>query len=309
MLIMFRIWRGVINKIEHLGLNTKLIYLLFNQYNNAVSTYLKRIFSDLIKKYVQEDVEKNTVPMTATENIWIMWWQGNEKAPLLIKKCIESIQKHAKENNVIIISEENYQNYVRIPDWFMEKVESGIIPFVKLSDVIRCALIANYGGVWMDATIFATRDFGNLLDGKDYYTAHNSKSSNVIDVSRNQWTGFLIGGHKGDPVFKFARDFHLAYFRKYNRVIDYLLLDYILHIADDARIGNFHESLQVMPYTQTDLYMLVNELSQPVSTETTKKINASDTFLFKLSWKQEYLESVNNVPTYWQMMKNDKNIL
>ncbi len=37
--------------------------------------------------------------------IWICWWQGIDQAPSIVKKCVDSIRKHAGNHKVIIITD------------------------------------------------------------------------------------------------------------------------------------------------------------------------------------------------------------
>ena len=89
-------------------------------------------------------------------NIWIFWWQGYDTAPLLVKKCIDSIIKNAGNHPVILITKENWKNYADIPDYIIEKVEKGIITLTHFSDILRMSLVSEHGGLWLDATIFVS---------------------------------------------------------------------------------------------------------------------------------------------------------
>lgn len=36
-----------------------------------------------------------------TEYIWTMWWQGEENAPVLVKKCIDSMWEKSNGGKVV----------------------------------------------------------------------------------------------------------------------------------------------------------------------------------------------------------------
>ena len=42
--------------------------------------------------------------------------------PFICKKCMESIRKHAGKHPVIMITFDNYQEYVTVPSYILEKV-------------------------------------------------------------------------------------------------------------------------------------------------------------------------------------------
>ena len=47
--------------------------------------------------------------------IWICWWQGIEHAPEIVKVCVDSIKRNNNKYEVIIITDENYKNYITFP--------------------------------------------------------------------------------------------------------------------------------------------------------------------------------------------------
>ncbi len=118
--------------------------------------YFKKTFGDFLKKYDFDRplLESN---LCIRDCIWICWWQGLDKAPELVKKCVESIQKNAGDHEVIIITEDNYKEYVNIPKWVEDKKNAGIISRTHYSDILRLSLLAEHGGMWLDATFFCVK--------------------------------------------------------------------------------------------------------------------------------------------------------
>ena len=41
--------------------------------------------------------EKENIDNSYSKTIWWLWFQGKEQAPLIVKKCYESISKYSKE--------------------------------------------------------------------------------------------------------------------------------------------------------------------------------------------------------------------
>lgn len=94
--------------------------------------------------------------------IWICWWQGLENAPDIVKKCVESIRIHAGNHKIVIITDENYKEFVAFPTWLEEKYKRGIITKTHLSDLLRISLLARYGGIWLDSTFSAREIFSRI---------------------------------------------------------------------------------------------------------------------------------------------------
>lgn len=85
--------------------------------------------------------------------IWTMWWQGEENAPMLVKRCIRSMRQNSNGANVIVITKDNFKDYVNVPKFILDRVMKEIT-LTHLSDIIRFELINNYGGIWIDSTVY-----------------------------------------------------------------------------------------------------------------------------------------------------------
>lgn len=55
---------------------------------------------------------------------WVFWWQGIEEAPELVKACIKSQRRNIPSMvRQIVITKDNYKEYISVPDCVMDKVE------------------------------------------------------------------------------------------------------------------------------------------------------------------------------------------
>lgn len=59
---------------------------------------------------------------------------------------IESIRRNAKNNQVSLITDANYMEYVHIPSWVEQK---RIISKTHFADLLRLSLLAEHGGIWL----------------------------------------------------------------------------------------------------------------------------------------------------------------
>ena len=123
--------------------------------HETVLKYLEGRFGDYYASY---DYGAPLAPLDpALEGkIWMCWWQGEENAPEIVRACIDSVRRNAGGHEVVVITDENLSDYVDIPEWVLEKVRAGIMSRTHLSDLLRFALLAEYGGMWLDATFFCT---------------------------------------------------------------------------------------------------------------------------------------------------------
>jgi hypothetical protein len=66
------------------------------------------------------------------------------------------MRKFSNDYEVVVITEENIADFVAFPTHIWNKYKAGIIPVAQFTDLLRTLLLINYGGVWLDATVFLT---------------------------------------------------------------------------------------------------------------------------------------------------------
>ena len=68
------------------------VYNIVQKKHKFVLGYLKQDFQNIIDKYKTETIS-TAIQIPQKKYIWVMWWQGEENAPDLVKMCINSINK------------------------------------------------------------------------------------------------------------------------------------------------------------------------------------------------------------------------
>ena len=76
---------------------------------------------DTFAKYVDsvndDEIAEDTQICASEKNrIWQCWWQGEESAPPIVRKCFESVRRYAENCEIVIITKTNYSEYISIPD-------------------------------------------------------------------------------------------------------------------------------------------------------------------------------------------------
>ena len=73
------------------------------------------------------------------------WFQGMEHAPKMVQYCFESLKSNLRDKRIILITEDNYKEYVQFPTYILEKYEKGCFSKTHLSDLLRLELLIKYG--------------------------------------------------------------------------------------------------------------------------------------------------------------------
>ena len=254
----------------------------FKKYNNVISNKVKSIYID--KAYTNEKIEVQEDNIKKyKDKVWVLWWQGMENAPELIKICMSNKKKYIKDREIIILTKDNLKKYVQLPEYLLEKFKCGGGSIQHLSDIIRIYLIYYYGGVWMDATIFMNKDLDSEIFDYDFYTIKRKKLDERF-ISEYRWTSFFLVSKPQNILFKYLLNMQYAYWKRYNIVIDYLLLDYFIDYLynNHTEIKNMIDSVPINNIHVDDLLPIRNDIYEK---NKLKKIQES-TYLYKLNWKE-----------------------
>lgn len=115
--------------------------------------------------------------------IWQIWLQGADKAPELVTKCLDSVDKYRADRTIHILDENNYGDYVNLPSHCIEKYKQGIIPKAHFTDILRIFLLMRYGGTWIDATVLLTDTIPDIIIDQPYFAhskPHKSPQSALL---------------------------------------------------------------------------------------------------------------------------------
>lgn len=190
----------------------------------------------LTKKYRYVfNSEKSSIKRLSTppENpVWIAWFDGVDKAPDVVKKCYASALKNLDKFSVILITKENLEDYIQLPDFIVEKYKNGIISQTHFSDILRLELLATYGGTWIDSTIyFSNNVFPESWFYSDIFFFQNlkpGKNGDAIPVS--SWFIHSIPEHE---IIMNTREMLFEYWKNTDYLLDYFIMHQFLRISQE----------------------------------------------------------------------------
>ena len=288
-------WK-TLNKL--IGKNSKcekLAWKIHDINNDRIENYLKCVCPETYSKLKNgeyDDVDKIIVPDETLQNnvIWTMWWQGEENAPEIVKMCVNSMRKHSNGHKVIVLDGDNYKNYVKFPEVIEQRFAEGkadtmdlrkiTLDQTKISDIVRTYLIYNYGGIWVDATIFFSADIDDELFKAKWVTLGQDDE---WYIGRGRWSTFFMGGVAGLGFSKLNYDMHIEYWKNKNYYVNYLMTDHMFDLACKER-----DSLEKL----VDGNLCKYRKCLTVSRRRTEKVDEKEAAAFfenqifhKLSWR------------------------
>lgn len=265
--------------------------------------YFEKMFDEYLENYEYNKVFSND-DSEFCNRIWICWWQGLDNAPELVKRCIDSIQKNSGKYQVTILTDKNYKEFVDIPEWIEEKRKAGIITPTNYSDLLRLSLLAKHGGMWLDSTFFCASP---RIEEYFNYPLWSIKRPDYLhcSVASGYFAGYSLKCDSNNRwIFEVVRDFFLNYWKNNDTLIDYLLVDYMIVLAQrhDKQIAEaFKEIIPNNPCCD-ELFKILGEPYDDSIWQELKK----DTALFKLTWKQEFPLKKDGKDTFYAKLLEGK---
>jgi hypothetical protein len=272
-----------INEKKH----TTIITWLTKKYQYFISDFTKRIAEITLS-------QEKPIP----KFIWVCWWDGIEAMPPIVKACYNSVLMHAGKYTVNLITKDNFNDFISIPGYVLEKVKSGIMTVTHFSNIIRMSLLAKYGGLWVDATILVTNTI--QLDGMPFFTIKWEYGGE--DAPKRRWTGNCIGGAKDNILFEFVREFLFEYWKKNNGMIDYFLYDYTIAVTYNS-IPYVQRMIDGVRINNQEYYAMQDNLENEATPDFFNAV-CKDTIFHKLTWKKNFPTETagNNLSVYGYML-------
>lgn len=289
------------HKIKKEDTNTKNRLLkkhdiLLEYYTKTFGKYLTEYDYDLAKKSVKKASKYKDV-------IWVCWWQGIDNAPTIVKECINSIKCGAGNKKVILITLNNYKEYIDVPNFVEEKIEKGIITLTNFSDLLRLSLLSKYGGLWLDATFYC-KEGANLGDyfGDELWSIKRPDYGHTSVACGNFGGYSMYCNEKNRWMFKVIRDFFLHYWETNDFMVDYLMIDYMIVLAqkNNNEIAKAFDNIKPNNPNCDELCKVLNDEFD----EEKWNLILENTNLFKLTWKKDFDEMKNNRKTFYGKIVN-----
>jgi hypothetical protein len=206
-----------------------------------------------------------------------------------------------KDKKIIVITADNFSNYVSFPEYILKKWHSGIITNTHFSDLLRLELLLSYGGIWIDATVLCTdNNFPKTMFSGDlflYQTLKPGSDGQCMPIS-----SWLIYARSNNKLLYSTRALLYEYWIKNNTMIEYFLLHSFFYIACER----YPEEWERVPkFCNTIPHILLLELFEPFNEERYADIKMMSCF-HKLSYKFDE-NLLKKTQTFYDVLINKDN--
>ena len=235
------------------GFTKKSLEIVRLAVNNKLLKRLRKRNRKFIAQFQQEIAD---APKVRSNKVWVCWLQGIEQAPPLVQRCYRSLQENLPDREVILLTADNYREYVTFPEHIEKKLASGAITRTHFSDLLRLELLINHGGTWIDATVFCSGGQipGYMLDS-DLFLFQNLKPG--ADGNATVISSWFMTACTNHPILLLTRALLYRYWEKHNAMVDYFLI----HDFFQLSIETYPEEWgRVIPFSNSTPHILLLRL-------------------------------------------------
>ena len=280
-----------------LATNIRIPRLTSRWKDRVILSWLREHFGQVISKYQHITSQPDNSDYSCIP-VWTMWLQGESNTPEIVRVCLNSTRNHCGLHPFRLITRDNLGEYISLPGYVFDKLNDGSMKTAHFSDIVRMSLLAKYGGLWLDATIFTSSNISENIFAHDYYTIRHKTNIHDRNVALQRWTTYLQAAHKNNVLCSFVQDIMLEYWRTHTTFIDYVMTDYFIALAYED-LPLCRELLDAVPVNNPrneDMRPLLGEeYSEDIYDELTR-----DTCFFKLTYKNDFPKTIDGRKTFYE---------
>lgn len=255
---------------------------------------LRKENASVIKEFLSS---QKSFDKKKSNKVWICWMQGLENAPELVQRCVSSIQENLTDRDIVLITEENYSQYVEFPEYIVEKYAKGIISPTHFSDLLRLELLTRHGGTWIDSTVYCTSS--NIPDYMLDSNLFVFQGLKPIDGHVMQISNWFITSETHNELLELTKYLLYKYWEKFDYVKDY----FIFHLMFQLAIETYPERWkEVFPASNTLPHILLLNLFEDFSQAWWDNLLLTTPF-HKLTYKFDESETMKDGTYYKKIMK------
>ena len=307
--ILRQYWRGhvllfALTQTAMQGFSKKSLEIVRLSVNNRILKKMRKKYRPFIKNFQQAQAQTPPLPRQRSNKVWVCWLQGMDSAPDLVKRCYASLGENLTDRDIILLTEENYRSYVTFPAYIQKKIDAGTISRTHFSDLLRLELLIQYGGTWIDSTVFCSgKNIPAYMLDSDLFLFQTLKPG--LDGHPTCISNWFITARSNDPLLRLTLALLYDYWEKHDKLTDY----FIFHDFFQLAIETYPEEWErVVPFCNSIPHILLLRLFRQYDEDTWKAVKEMTPFhklTYKFNEADTLLEDTYYSRLFSQMDRNE----
>lgn len=269
---------------------------------DKVVDFMEKQFGTFVDQYKEQLIYNYDILIDDSwrqNKIWV-FWNNPDSMPLMVQSCIDRIRQMSNGHEVVILTEGNLKDYIDFEPVVWRKYKEGKITRTHLSDFIRVAVLYRYGGVYFDSTIYPTRPLDDKFFNLPFFSNHTERTPNDPQIAHSRWSSFMCGCRRGNLLMKAALETFTEYWKRYNGLMDYVLIDYTYNILYN-HVPSIKQMIDNTPFNNPHIWAQQACLDKPCTEKRFQELMADPLAdVYKFSYKDSIgqpLHDENGTPT------------
>ena len=279
-------------------MHPKILYVINSFFKIGIELFiwdrrLRRVLKGsfcryLLKKYIKA-VEREAVVLSDNKDkvyrIWQYWDKGVENAPDLVKACMASVDRYRGNIERVVLDDSSINDYVKIPDYIYYLKSKGLISPAHFADILRTYLLYEYGGCWIDATVFMTAPFPDFIRFSELFVFQNNKEN---DPDGLNMTNYLMSSNGKSFIIAKMKRFLDMYWLNNTKAINYFFYAHAFTLFSSSSQENINEWSRMFKFPYPVVQQMEKELLNKYSPKRLNELKSMSA-IHKLSYKPKVI--------------------
>lgn len=281
------------------GTSKKSLEIVRESVSNKIVRRLRKKYASFINEYQKGDDERLKLPHEHSNKVWVCWLQGMEQAPEIVRKCYQSLLDNLCDREIVLLTDENYKEWVTFPKHVQDKIDNGTITRTHMTDFLRLELLEHYGGTWIDATVFCSgKNIPSFIWDSDFFIYQIMKPG--LDGHAQRTSSWFLTAYTNHPIIMLVKQLLYEYWKTNDKLIDYFLIHDFMELALETYPD---EWMKVVPVSSSIPHILLLRFAEKYD-EKVWIATKDMTPFHKLSWKfsDEQMEEMRKPGTFFDVV-------
>ncbi|MGN1154171.1 MAG: capsular polysaccharide synthesis protein [Candidatus Gastranaerophilaceae bacterium] len=266
-------------------------------FNKRTRRKLKGNFCKWYLKNYIDTVENRYIEPKYTDSkpyrIWQYWDSGVENAPEIVKACMASVEKYKGDIERVILTKDNIKDYVNIPEFIYRMRDKGIIKAAHFADILRTCLLVEYGGCWIDATVYLTEPLPDYIRNSELFVLQNDETK---DYDGLNMANYFISSKGNSVILRKMRDFLYLYWSLNDFKFNYFFYLHAFTMFTKSSDINRQEWESMKKVSFLSAQVMQDKLLNKYDEEEFDKLKKLSP-IHKLTYKKSVLSKKKNIDT------------